>query len=142
MPAARAVEDIILADDVVDHIHGAAVHDTILYEDGRNGNDLPVLHNVTTENITAHGGDYGTFLEAFDKVPVTGLTLRDIRIDEMVRSVHSMNWKEPVVDDVIVNGKNFPRPGSVRILGVPVNGETTEAGAETYDRDINFTYSW
>lgn len=53
----------------------------MLYEDGRNGSDLPVFHNITIENIIAHGGDYGIFLEAFDEVPVTGLTLRNIRID-------------------------------------------------------------
>ena len=50
------VEDIILADSVMDHVHGAAVHGTMLYEDGRNGSDLPVFHNITIENIIAHGG--------------------------------------------------------------------------------------
>ena len=123
------MEDIILADSVMDHVHGAAVHGTMLYEDGRNGSDLPVFHNITIENIIAHGGDYGIFLEAFDEVPVTGLTLRNIRIDGVVRPMRSMNWKEPVVDDVIINGKSFPRPGGVRILGVPVNGETVKAEA-------------
>ena len=116
------MEDIILADSVMDHVHGAAVHGTMLYEDGRNGSDLPVFHNITIENIIAHGGDYGIFLEAFDEVPVTGLTLRNIRIDGVVRPMRSMNWKEPVVDDVVINGKCFPRPGGVRILGVPVRG--------------------
>ena len=136
------VEDIILADSVMDHVHGAAVHGTMLYEDGRNGSDLPVFHNITIENIIAHGGDYGIFLEAFDEVPVTGLTLRNIRIDGVVRPMRSMNWKEPVVDDVIINGKSFPRPGGVRILGVPVNGETVKAEARACGGDMDFMYSW
>ena len=142
MPAVEAVEDIILADSVMDHVHGAAVHGTMLYEDGRNGSDLPVFHNITIENIIAHGGDYGIFLEAFDEVPVTGLTLRNIRIDGVVRPMRSMNWKEPVVDDVIINGKSFPRPGGVRILGVPVNGETVKAEARACGGDMDFMYSW
>jgi len=136
------VEDIILADSVMDHVHGAAVHGTMLYEDGRSGSDLPVFHNITIENIIAHGGDYGIFLEAFDEVPVTGLTLRNIRIDGVVRPMRSMNWKEPVVDDVIINGKSFPRPGGVRILGVPVNGETVKAEARACGGDMDFMYSW
>ena len=136
------VEDIILADSVMDHVHGAAVHGTMLYEDGRNGSDLPVFHNITIENIIAHGGDYGIFLEAFDEVPVTGLTLRNIRIDGVARPMRSMNWKEPVVDDVIINGKSFPRPGGVRILGVPVNGETVKAEARTCGGDMDFMYRW
>ena len=130
------MEDIILADSVMDHVHGAAVHGTMLYEDGRNGSDLPVFHNITIENIIAHGGDYGIFLEAFDEVPVTGLTLRNIRIDGVVRPMRSMNWKEPVVDDVIINGKSFPRPGGVRILGVPVNGETVKDIHAAFEKEL------
>ena len=51
------MEDIILADSVMDHVHGAAVHGTMLYEDGRNGDSLPVFRDITMENITAHGQD-------------------------------------------------------------------------------------
>lgn len=136
------VEDIILADSVMDHVHGAAVHGTMLYEDGRNGSDLPVFHNITIENIIAHGGDYGIFLEAFDEVPVTGLTLRNIRIDGVTRPMRSMNWKEPVVDDVVINGKCFPRPGGVRILGVPVRGGRVRAQGRTCGGDMDFMYRW
>ena len=56
--------------------------------------------------------------------------------------MRSMNWKEPVVDDVIINGKSFPRPGGVRILGVPVNGETVKAEARACGGDMDFMYSW
>ncbi len=124
------VEDVILADSVMDHVHGAAVHGTMLYEDGRNGSDLPVFHNITVENITARGGDYGIFLEAFQEVPITGLTLRNIRIDGVSKPMRSMNWKDPVIEHVVINGKEFPRPGHVRILGVPLRGRTVEACAE------------
>lgn len=136
------VEDIILADSVMDHVHGAAVHGTMLYEDGRNGNDLPVFRNITIENITAHGGDYGIFLEAFEEVPITGLVLRNIRIDGVERPMRSMNWKEPVMENVIINGKAFPRPGSVRILGVPVQGREVEASARLCGDDADCRFYW
>ncbi len=124
------VENIILADSVMDHVHGAAIHGTMLYEDGRNGNDLPIFRNITIENITAHGGDYGIFLEAFEEVPITGLILRNIVIDGAARTMRSMNWKEPVVEDVVINGQRFPRPGKVRILGIPEEGRQVRASAE------------
>ena len=136
------VEDIILADSVMDHVHGAAVHGTMLYEDGRNGNDLPVFRNITVENITAHGGDYGIFLEAFDEVPITGLKLRNIRIDGVAQPMRSMNWKEPVVEQVVINGKKFPRPGKVRILGVPVRGGEVAASAENCGGQARCTFFW
>ena len=72
------VEEIILADSVMDHVHGAAVHGTMLYEDGRNGEYLPVFRNIRIENITAHGGDYGIFLEALMRCRSLGLCSRTL----------------------------------------------------------------
>lgn len=100
----------MLCDSVMDHVHGAAVHGTMLYEDGRNGDSLPVFRDITMENITAHGGDYGVFLEAFPEVPITGLVMRNITIDGVRQCLRSMNWKDAVVENVTINGKRFPRP--------------------------------
>lgn len=137
-----SVEDIILADSVIEHVHGAAVHGTMLYEDGRNGNDLPVFRNITIENITAHGGDYGIFLEAFEEVQITGLVLRNIQIDGVSQMMRSMNWKDPVIEQVTINGKSFPRPGSVRILGVPKEGCEVKASAQVCGGPSVCTFRW
>ena len=123
------VEQIMLCNSVMEAVHGAAVHGTMLYEDGRNGDSLPVFRDITIENIEAHGGDYGIFLEAFPEVPVTGLILRNIRIDGARKTVRFMNWQDPVIENLIINGKSFPRPVSVRILGVPTPGGLSTADA-------------
>ena len=117
------VEEIMLSNSVMDTVHGAAVHGTMLYEDGRNGDSLPVFRDITIENIEANGGDYGIFLEAFPEVPITGLTLRNIHIDSARKTMRFMNWQNPVIENVFINGKRFPRPVSVRILGVPAPGK-------------------
>ena len=136
------VEDIILADSVMEHVQGAAIHGTMLYEDGRSGEDLPVFRNITIEKIRARGGDYGIFLEAFEEVPITGLVLRDIRIDGVDQAMRSMNWEDPVVEDVQINGKPFPRPGKVRILGVPVEGHAVQACAEYCGGEGELYFTW
>lgn len=136
------VEDVILADSVMDHVHGAAVHGTMLYEDGRNGDYLPVFKNITIEDITAHGGDYGVFLEAFEEVPITGLILRNITIDGVTCPMRSMNWEDPVMEQVQINGKNFPRPGKVRILAVPEPKKTVSAALEYCGGTENCRFAW
>lgn len=136
------VEDIILADSVMDHVHGAAVHGTMLYEDGRNGSDLPVFCNITIENIVAHGGDYGIFLEAFDEVPITGLVLRNICIDGVAQPMRSMNWENPVVENVIINEKHFPRPGNTRILDVPWKGAAVKAESQNCGGAVECRFFW
>ncbi len=137
-----AVERVMLCDSVMDHVHGAAVHGTMLYEDGRNGDSLPVFREITIENIKAHGGDYGIFLEAFPEVPITGLTLRNIEIDGVHQCLRSMNWKDAVVENVVINGKRFPRPGYVRILGVPSAGAAVRASAESCGAQEAMTFRW
>lgn len=136
------VEQIMLCDSVMEHVHGAAVHGTMLYEDGRNGDDLPVFRDITIENITAHGGDYGIFLEAFPEVPITGLELRNIVIDGVSQALRSMNWQDAVVENVVINGKRFPRPGYVRILGVPSPGGNIGASAESCGTQKPLRFLW
>ncbi len=137
-----SVEQVTLCDSVIESVHGAAIHGTMLYEDGRNGTELPVFRNIRIENIVAHGGEYGIFLEAFPEVPITGLVLRNIRIDGVRQPMRSMNWKDAVVENVILNGKRFPRPGHVRILGIPKPEQTVTAYAECCGIDHPLTYTW
>lgn len=136
------VEDIILADSVMEHVHGAAVHGTMLYEDGRNGDYLPVFRNITIENIVAHGGDYGIFLEAFPEVPITGLVLKNIKIDGVSQAMRSMNWKDAVMEHVEINGKQFPRPGFVRIEGVPFEGARVRAAWQACGGQMECSFVW
>ncbi len=135
------VEEIMLANSVMDTVHGAAVHGTMLYEDGRNGDSLPVFRDITIENIEASGGDYGIFLEAFPEVPITGLTLRNIHIDGAGKTMRFMNWQDPVIENVFINGKRFPRPVSVRILGIPAPGAPLTAEAVCLTEQ-SLSYIW
>ena len=135
------VEEIMLSNSVMDTVHGAAVHGTMLYEDGRNGESLPVFRDITIENIEANGGDYGIFLEAFPEVPITGLTLRNIHIDSARKTMRFMNWQNPVIENVFINGKRFPRPVSVRILGVPAPGAPLTAEAVCLTEQ-SLSYCW
>ena len=136
------VENIMLCDSVMDHVGGAAIHGTMLYEDGPNGDSLPVFRNITIENITAHGGDYGIFLEAFPEVPITGLSLRNIHIDGTRQALRSMSWQDAHVENVTLNGKEFPRPGYVRILGVPCAGASLKASAVHCGGNEALSFTW
>ena len=57
----------MLCDSIMDTVHGATIHGTMLYEDGRNGSFLPLFRDITIENITAHGGNYGIFLVSISR---------------------------------------------------------------------------
>lgn len=136
------MENIWFHDCSIRSVGGAAIHGTMLYEDGRQGSHLPVFRNIAMENITAHGGQYGIFLEAFREVPITGLVLRHIRINGAVHALRAMNWQHPVMEDVRINGMCFPRPTQVRILGLPLPGGTLRAQALGCGEELPCTFRW
>lgn len=136
------VENILLADSEIETVRAATIHGTMMYEEGRAGDYLPVFRNITIENVRAHGGQYGIFLEAFPEVPITGLTLRNIRIDGVSRCLHASNWKDAIVEDVTINGLAFPRPTAVWIGGVPMPGGEVSAGSRGCAGTDGYTYQW
>lgn len=136
------VERIMLCNSVMPHVHGAAIHGTMLYEDGRDGTDLPVFQDIVVENVTARGGDYGIFLEAFPEVPIRGLVLRNITITDAVRELRSMNWDHAVMENVMINGFRYPRPGKIRILGTPRPGSTVSGEAECLGGELKLSFDW
>lgn len=136
------VEQVVLADSDIRRIRGAAVHGTMMYEDGPNGDTLPVFRDILIENITAHGGEYGLFLEAFPEVPITGLVLRHIHIDGVKHAMQAANWQEPVVEDVVINGEAYPRPYAVRVLGIPAPGAVLQADSRCCVPGQPVRYQW
>lgn len=136
------VTHIMLSNSTMEHVHGAAVHGTMLYEDGRNGNDLPEFQDIVIENLEAAGGDYGIFLEAFPEVPIRELKLQNIRIRDVKQEMRSMNWQDAVIDNVIINGKSYPRPGYVRILGIPAKNMKVAASAEYCGDSSALRFFW
>ena len=52
-----------------------------------------------------------------------------------------MNWQDPVIQNVVINGKSFPRPGSVRILGVPSPGALLTAEGDAFPGE-SLSFSW
>lgn len=112
------------------------------FADGHGGDFLPLFRDITVENIRASGGDYGIFLESFPEVPIRGLVLRNIVIDGVRRPLHGRNWQDAVVEQVVINGKSYPRPDGVRILGAPSPGAVVEARAYSCVADSPFLFQW
>ncbi len=137
------IQNIWLHDTVATAVGAAAVHATMLYEDGRNGDFLPRFSDICIENLKADGGDYGIFLEAFPEVPITGLVLRNIQIENAQAPMRAMNWEAPVLSNVSINGQLYPRPTETRILGIPRANTALQAdclylGGNPED----ITYTW
>lgn len=138
-----AVENIYLRNSKVKSVGNAVVHATMLYDVGRDGNYLPQFKNITIENLTSSGGEYGIFMEAFEEVPITGLVFRNVNISNVGTDIRALNWEDPVMENVTINGKTYPRPVETKILGVPVPGERIEGSSTLLGgEDTDLSNKW
>lgn len=137
------IENVYLRNSTVKSVGQASVHATMLYDTGRDGDYLPYFRNITIENLTSAGGQYGIFMEAFDEVPITGLVLRNVSIEDVDKSVRALNWEDPVMENVTINGKSFPAPVEAHIVETPVDGATIHAAATQLGGDnADISYTW
>ena len=138
-----AVENIYLRNSKVKSVGNAVVHATMLYDVGRDGNYLPQFKNITIENLTSSGGEYGIFMEAFEEVPITGLVFRNVNISNVGTDIRALNWEDPVMENVTINGKTYPRPVETKVLGVPVPGQRIEGSSTLLGgEDTDLSSKW
>ena len=136
------MRNLWFCDSDIRRVSGACVHATMLYEDGRQGQFIPSFQDIHIERVCAHGGEYGLYLEAFEESPITGLEVRDVRIDGVTRPLWAANWQGALVENVLLNGRRYPRPANVRILGVPAPGEAVYASADVCAGPTACRFTW
>lgn len=138
-----AIENVYLRNSKVKSVGNAVVHATMLYDVGRDGEYLPQFKNITIENLSSNGGEYGIFMEAFDEVPITGLVLKNVEITGAGTDIRALNWEKPVMENVSINGKSYPRPVETKIIGVPIPGNKIEGSSVLLGGDNNdLSYQW
>lgn len=137
------IENVYLRNSKVKSVGNAVVHATMLYDVGRDGDYLPQFKNIKIENLTSNGGEYGIFMEAFDEVPITGLVLKNIEITGAGTDIRALNWENPILENVSINGKSYPRPVETKIIGVPLPGEKIEGSSVLLGGDNgDLSYQW
>lgn len=123
------LENLWFHDCEMTHVLGAAIHGTLLYEDGLNGTHPPILRNLCFERIRSRGGCYGICLEGLACAPVTGLELRELRLDDVERPLWAAHWAAVRMADVRINGLRYPRPIAVSLCQAPTAGQRVRAQA-------------
>lgn len=138
-----AIENVYLRNSTVKSVGNAVVHATMLYDVGRDGDYLPQFKNIKIENLKSDGGQYGIFMEAFEEVPITGLVFKNVEITGAGKDIRALNWQDPVMENVTINGKSYPRPVDTKILGVPVPGaEITGSSVLLGGNNEDLNYEW
>lgn len=128
----------------VKQVRDAVVHATMNYAEGVYGSHLPRFRHIVIEDLEAHGGEYGLFIEGLPQSPIDGLVLKDIRITGVEKPLHAAHWGSGVkMENVTINGLAYPRPVQLFLRGLPQVGDYLRAIAQLPgDDDARLRYSW
>lgn len=64
------------------------------------------ISNVKLENVTCEkANNYGIWIDGAEELPIDGLILKNINIKQSEKSIHNVNARNLVLDNVLVNGE-------------------------------------
>lgn len=103
------MENVYVRNSVVNKSRLAVVHCNFFYEEGRNGQHLPTLRNVTIDGFrTKPGGtidaQYPFYLRGFADSPITNVTFKDMDIRGVQGGAVLENVKNLTYQNVVING--------------------------------------
>lgn len=137
------IQRIYIRNSEMEQIENVAVHGTVYYGEGWNGTHLPEFRDIRIEYMRGTGGEYGIFMEAFEKLPFENLQLRHIHLDQVGYGIRAVNWSNPVMEDVVINGKRYPRPMNVKAEGTLAPGHEIEGTAQILGgEEAGLSYRW
>jgi polygalacturonase len=77
------------------------------YEEGDTGKFDPVLRNVEISNLTCAHAERAFYIRGFERSPIRGLTLKNLRFDKVEEPGVIEHVKDLRLDNVMIEGKPF-----------------------------------
>ncbi|MBT2258997.1 glycoside hydrolase family 28 protein [Priestia megaterium] len=97
------VEDIHFSNNTVKSVGSEVIQIDMYYEEGDTGNFTPVVRNINIENLQSNGGKYGLWIRAYERSPVTNLTIRHSNFQHVATPLLMENVKDPVFEELCIN---------------------------------------
>lgn len=75
------------------------------YEEGSKGKYKPVMKNFNAVDIRSMKSEFVIDAQGFENAPIENLTLKNSTFDNVARGIMAANLKDPVFENVKINGK-------------------------------------
>jgi polygalacturonase len=98
------IENIFVRDITVGHVKEAVIKIDFYYEEGENGNFLPVVRNLDFKNISSEKSEYAIWIKAFNNSPVENIRLtncvfKNVEKENVLENVESMKTSSVIIND-------------------------------------------
>lgn len=99
------VENIYMRNIKVGQVKEAVVLVSFQYQEGDAGNFTPIVRNIYVSDVTSEKSDYGLYLDAYERSPVTNLVIENCKFNG-VKNGNKLNFtKDLVFNKFYINGK-------------------------------------
>lgn len=101
------IENIFIRNIKVGEVKEAVIKINFYYEEGENGNFLPVVRNLNISNLKSEKSKYAIWIKAFENSPVENITLTDCVFNNVEEESIVENVKVLITHSVLINGKEY-----------------------------------
>ena len=99
------VENVYMRNIKIGQVNEAVVLVSFKYQEGDTGKFTPVVRNIYVSNVTSEKSDYGLFLEAYERSPVTNVVIENCKFNG-VKNNNLLNFtKDLTFKEFYINGK-------------------------------------
>lgn len=99
------VENVYMRNITVGQVKEAVILVSFKYQEGDTGQFTPIVRNIYVSNVTSKQSDYGLFLDAYERTPVTNVVIEDCKFDG-VKKGNLLNFaKDLSFKEFYINGK-------------------------------------
>jgi polygalacturonase len=99
------IENVFARNIDIGEVKEAVIKINFYYEEGENGNFLPLVRNLYFRNITSKKSDYAIWIKAFKSSPVENINIDYSNFNNVDKENLIENVKSFKVNSVIINGK-------------------------------------
>lgn len=99
------IENIYVRNITVGQVSDAVLKVDFYYEEGDAGAFTPALRNISLERVTSKKSPYGIWIKAYDRSPVTNLTLKNCSFDNVQKENVLQCVKDVTFTNLRINGK-------------------------------------
>ena len=99
------IENIYMRNVKIGQVGEAVILVSFKYQEGDTGKFTPVVRNVFVSNVTSEKSNYGLFLDAYERSPVTNVVIENCKFNG-VKSDNLLSYtKNLTFKDFYINGK-------------------------------------
>ena len=101
------IENIFARNIDIGEVKEAVLKINFFYEEGENGDFIPVVRNINLENINSKKSKYALWIKAYKRSPVQQVILKNCNFEKVEKDNVLENVKDLETKSVIINGKEF-----------------------------------